>query len=123
MKLIQANPCARFVRTAIFTFSMPLLLSACMVGPNFQKPAAPTTQHYDVQAEQALSASNNDTDARHIDLGKQLEGNWWSQLGSAKLNAVMQKAVTGNFDLQAADATIAQTNEANSSSIGSMRPT
>jgi NodT family efflux transporter outer membrane factor (OMF) lipoprotein len=122
MKFTQSNPFARFARTVAFTLSMPLLLTACMVGPNFEKPAAPTTQHYDAQAEQALTASSNSADARHIELGKQLEGDWWSQLGSAKLNAVMQKAVAGNFDLQAADATIAQTNEAVAAAAGGLRP-
>ncbi|MET3651247.1 efflux transporter outer membrane subunit [Dyella japonica] len=102
--------------------AMPLLLSACMVGPNFERPAAPATKHYDAQAENALDGSNKSTGAPRVDLGKKAQGDWWSSLGSAKLDEVMRKAIVGNLDLEAADATIAQANEAVASVAGGLSP-
>jgi NodT family efflux transporter outer membrane factor (OMF) lipoprotein len=122
MKLIKSMSWGRVARTVILASSMAALLSACMVGPNFEKPAAPTSQHYDAQAEQELGAANKTADAQHLDLGKKLEGDWWSQLGSAKLDGVMHKAIAGNLDLEAADATIAQANEAVTAAEGGLKP-
>ncbi len=122
MKLIRPSLLERIARTLMLACATPVLLSACMVGPNFERPAAPTSQHYDVQAEQQLNAPNKSADVPHVDLGKRVDGNWWLALGSAKLDTVMHKAIVGNLDLEAADATIAQANEAVASAAGGLRP-
>lgn len=122
MKLIASILPGRVARTALVPFAMSVLLSACMVGPNFERPAAPASQHYDAQAEQALGGTNKTADTPHVDLGEKISGDWWSLLGSAKLDAMMHKAIAGNLDLAAADATIAQANEAVASAAGGLRP-
>jgi NodT family efflux transporter outer membrane factor (OMF) lipoprotein len=126
MKLSTSKSFKRVARTALVPTALSLLLSACMVGPNFEKPAAPSTQHYDAQAEQTLAGTNKQADkgadVQHIDIGKQLQGDWWSTLGSPKLDGVMHKAIAGNLDLVAADATIAQANEAVAAAQGALRP-
>lgn len=122
MKLVSTNPLARFARMAILPSSIALLLSACMVGPNFERPTAPTSQHYDAQAEQQLIGADKIAGAPQVELGKRPEGDWWLPLGSAKLDEVMHKAIAGNFDLAAADATIAQANEAVASAAGGLSP-
>lgn len=109
-------------RTLILASAMSPLLSACMVGPNFTRPAAPASHHYDAQAEQELSGPNKTMHAPRVELGKSIEGDWWSALGCTKLDAVMRKAVAGNLDLQAADATIAQASEAVAAAAGGLRP-
>ncbi len=86
------------------------LLSGCAVGPNFARPAPPPSQHYDVQAEQGVT------------LGGQIAGDWWAAFHSPKLDAVMHQAIAGNLDLAAADATIAQAQEATSAARGALRP-
>jgi NodT family efflux transporter outer membrane factor (OMF) lipoprotein len=94
------------------------LLAGCMVGPDFEKPAAPASKHYDVQAERALAGNS----AQHIDFDKKIDGDWWSSLDSTKLDQVMHKAIDGNLGLEAADATIAQANEAVTSVSGVLSP-
>jgi NodT family efflux transporter outer membrane factor (OMF) lipoprotein len=94
------------------------LLAGCMVGPDFEKPAAPASKHYDIQAEQALAG----TGAQHIDFDRKIDGDWWSSLGSSKLDRVMHTVIDGNLRLEAADATIAQANEAVTSVRGSLSP-
>jgi NodT family efflux transporter outer membrane factor (OMF) lipoprotein len=99
---------------AVSTFA---LLAGCMVGPDFEKPAAPASTHYDVRAEKALANG-----AQHIDVDKTIDGDWWISLGSPKLDQVMRKAIEGNLGLDAADATIAQANEAVASVRGALSP-
>ena len=122
MKLLRSNPLGRIARTVTLASAMAALLSACMVGPNFERPVAPASQHYDTQAEQKLGGPNTAAGAPHLELGKQVVGDWWSTLGSAKLNEVMHKAIIGNLDLEAADATIAQANEAVAATAGGLSP-
>lgn len=74
----------KLVKTALATTTFALL-AGCMVGPDFEKPAAPTSTHYDVKAEQALAGDA----AQHIDFDKKIDGDWWSSLGSSKLDQVM----------------------------------
>lgn len=122
MKLLRSNRLGRFARTVTLASAMAALLSACMVGPNFERPAAPASQHYDNQVEQKLGGPNTTTGSPHLEIGKQVVGDWWSTLGSAKLDEVMHKAIVGNLDLKAADATIAQANEAVAATAGGLSP-
>ncbi|HTV85844.1 MAG TPA: efflux transporter outer membrane subunit [Dyella sp.] len=122
MKLITSKLLKRVARTTLVPTALSLLLSACMVGPNFERPAAPATRHYDAHAEQALSGANTSADVQHVDIGKKMQGDWWLALGSPKLDGVMQRAIAGNLDLEAADATIAQADQAVAAAQGALRP-
>jgi NodT family efflux transporter outer membrane factor (OMF) lipoprotein len=102
---------------AIGAVSMLALLPACTVGPDFERPAATASRHYDEQAEQ-----QGPTGSQQISLGSHIDGDWWSAFRSPKLDMVMRKAIAGNLDLVAADATIAQANEAVASAAGGLRP-
>jgi NodT family efflux transporter outer membrane factor (OMF) lipoprotein len=121
MKLLRSSQFGRLARTVTLATATAALLSACMVGPNFERPAVPASQHYDAQAEQELGGTTA-AGAAHVDFGKRVDGDWWSALGSAKLDEVMHKAIVGNFDLEAADATIAQANEAVAAAAGGLSP-
>jgi NodT family efflux transporter outer membrane factor (OMF) lipoprotein len=122
MKLAKSIPFGRLARTTLIAAATVTLLSACMVGPDFERPAAPASQHYDVQAEHQLAGPGAAAGAQHIDLDKKVDGNWWAVFGSTKLDQVMRKAIDGNLDLEAADATIAQANEAVAAANGGLLP-
>jgi NodT family efflux transporter outer membrane factor (OMF) lipoprotein len=112
-----------FARITRITLALPALalLSGCMVGPDFQRPAKPTSQHYDVDAEQRLAGAGA-ASGQHVDFDKKIDGDWWQVFGSAKLDQVMQQAIAGNLDLDAADATIAQADEAVAATGGALLP-
>jgi NodT family efflux transporter outer membrane factor (OMF) lipoprotein len=93
-----------------------------MVGPDFEKPAAPVSQDYDAQAEHRLGGTDAPAGSQHIDLDEKIDGDWWSAFGSAKLDRVMHQAIDGNLDLEAADATIAQAQEAVAATRGGLSP-
>ena len=92
------------LQTKIAALSLLFLLTACTVGPDYQTPPASTSQHYDPQAEQRLAQG---ADPR-IDFGKKVSGDWWSAFRLRKLDQVVRRAIDGNLDLVAADATIRQ---------------
>jgi NodT family efflux transporter outer membrane factor (OMF) lipoprotein len=97
------------------------LLSACTVGPDFDRPSAVTSGHFDQQAEQQLGVDAS-TAAPHGRASGKIEGGWWSIFGSPKLDGTVLIALEGNLDLVAADATIAQANEAVSVVRAGLRP-
>lgn len=113
----------RIPRTGIVVASALALLSACAaVGPNYTAPAEPVSRHYDQQAESQLAPTGGTTGVQHIVFGETLSGDWWTVFRSAKLDEVMHRAIAGNLDLVAADATIAQASEAVAAARGGLYP-
>ncbi|WP_019832704.1 efflux transporter outer membrane subunit [Sphingomonas sp. PR090111-T3T-6A] len=108
-------------RTTIAAVAALGLLTGCTVGPDFQRPAPLGSHHYDRQAEQQLSA-NDGASAPRIDLARKPDGDWWASLHSTRLDQVMRQAIGGNLNLTAADATIAQANEAVAAARGGLSP-
>lgn len=108
--------------TTIGAVSALMFLSACTVGPDFQTPAASLSQHYDQQAEQRLGQSGNKLGEQHIDLGRKVSGEWWSAFHSQKLDKVVRRAIDGNLELVAADATIRQAASSVAAAQGALYP-
>ena len=79
------------IPSAFSALAMLVMLSACTVGPDFQHPAAGSSQHYDEQAEQ----SSGD---QRFDMGQRIHGDWWTALRSPKLDQLMRRAIDGNLE-------------------------
>ncbi|MDO8710907.1 MAG: TolC family protein, partial [Pseudomonas sp.] len=118
---------ARFINRQLFktTFgaaSALAFLTACTVGPDYQMPPPSLSQHYDQQAEQRLGQGGNTPGEQHIDLGKKVRGDWWTAFQSHKLNSVVRRAIEGNLELVAADATIRQAASSVAAAEGALYP-
>jgi NodT family efflux transporter outer membrane factor (OMF) lipoprotein len=76
-------------------------LTACgTLGPDFQKPAAPSSaESYAMQGEAGPAG---------VLPGGQLAGTWWSIYNSPEIDATVRQALEGNRSLEAARATLAQ---------------
>jgi len=75
-------------------------LSACTVGPDFERQAPPdANQGYQVLGEAGPS---------HSGAGQRIRGDWWRLFGSADLDDVVVLAMARNQDMVAARATLAQ---------------
>jgi NodT family efflux transporter outer membrane factor (OMF) lipoprotein len=75
-----------------------LLLSSCMVGPNYTKPSVPMTPAYKElppPGDGWKVAQPNDQTPR---------GNWWEIFGDPQLNALEEQVMVSNQDLKAAEA-------------------
>jgi NodT family efflux transporter outer membrane factor (OMF) lipoprotein len=109
----------RFTRSAIpgafSALALMVMLSACTVGPDFQRPATGSSAHYDEQAEQS-------TGAQRFDMGQRIHGDWWTALRSPKLDQVMRRAIDGNLELVAADATLRQAAASVAAAEGALYP-
>jgi NodT family efflux transporter outer membrane factor (OMF) lipoprotein len=99
-----------------------VFLSACTVGPDFETPAASMSQHYDQQAEQRLGQGGNTPGEQRINLGKKVNGDWWTAFRSPKLDKLVRRAIDGNLELVAADATIRQAASSVAAAEGALYP-
>src|ERR1039457_1662334 len=95
----------RGVTAALFIF-----LAGCAVGPDFVRPTPPPVDHY-TQGAEPTETMPADGQAQHFAKGATISANWWRLFGSAKLNAVINEALAGNQSLQAAQASLRQSQD------------
>lgn len=81
-------------------------LSACAVGPDFKKPAAPNPVGYTVGAPPTLNSTS-----QYFEMGRDIPFAWWEQFQSPKLNALVLAALKANPNITAAQAALQQANE------------
>jgi len=74
------------------------LLAGCAAGPDYRAPAAPTAQRY--------AAEPLDAGAQRFMPDRDIAADWWTAFGSTELNALIERALSANVDLQAADAAL-----------------
>jgi NodT family efflux transporter outer membrane factor (OMF) lipoprotein len=75
-----------------------LLLSGCMVGPDYRKPSVPMTLAY---KELPPPGDGWKIAQPHDDMPR---GNWWEMFGDPHLNALAEQVAAANQDLRVAEA-------------------
>ena len=114
------------VQTIVAGLTLPLLLSACAVGPDFLRPHAPASAGFTAEPLPATTVEGapNATaaGAQKFVSGAPVSEQWWSLFGSAQLDALIAEALKNNATLQAADATMRQAQELYESQFGSLFP-
>lgn len=88
-------------------------LAGCTVGPNYQRPAAPTATRYaptPVPRRTAAAPVAGGTAQRFV-TGMDVSGQWWRAFGSAPLDRLVADALKRNPDLAAAQAALQQARE------------
>lgn len=97
--------------------SVIALLAGCAVGPNFERPAAPTVVAYTAtprpDAGTALGPS------QHLQEGGEVHPQWWQAFGSEKLNGLIDEALQASPTLAGAQATLHQAQEVYAARAGS----
>jgi NodT family efflux transporter outer membrane factor (OMF) lipoprotein len=100
-------------------------LSACAVGPNYHRPAAPTTSGYGAASAQTQTAKTEAIaggDAQRFVVGMDIPSQWWTLFHSEKLNALVAKSLKGNPSVGAAQAAVRQAHELYSAQWASLLP-
>lgn len=92
-----------------------LALTACEVGPDFQRPAAPTDTSY---APTPIRAGN-----QHLMVDRDIPGEWWQLFRSPPLDELVKNALAANPDLDAARAALRQAQENLYAGRGALFPT
>ncbi len=88
-----------------------LLIAGCAVGPDFIRPTPPAVDRYTRSPEPTatLPAAGQ---SQQFEMGAKLAADWWHLFNSSKLEAVLKEALVNNPSLQAAQASLRQS-EAN----------
>ena len=86
------------------------LAAACAVGPNFQRPAPPQDADYGNAPAKGTAATAPGTggDAQQFIAGMDISGQWWALFESPKLTGLIEQALKGNPNMDAAHAALRQ---------------
>jgi NodT family efflux transporter outer membrane factor (OMF) lipoprotein len=100
-----------------------VLLTGCTVGPDFRRPAAPELAAYTATPlpERTASAPGALGESQRFIEGAAVESQWWHNLGSTKLDALIDQAFKTSPTLAAAEATLRQAREVHTAKAGSTR--
>lgn len=101
-------------------------LCACAVGPDFHSPAPPKGAGYTtapLPPKTASAAAASAGAAQQFVQGLDVSGRWWTSFGSPTLDALVDRALASNPDLQAAQAALRAAREAYYVQRGALLPT
>ena len=101
---------ALFSTMRLLTLAGVPLILGCAVGPDFERPKAPTSQAYapaPMPAE-TVSASVPFGAAQHFEPHRTIPADWWTLFHSPQLDALIKKVLTGNPTLESAQASLRQ---------------
>jgi NodT family efflux transporter outer membrane factor (OMF) lipoprotein len=91
--------------TAALAVSM--LVTSCAVGPDFAHPAAPEISRYTREPLAAPAAASLPAGQRQIFVeGRDIPQQWWTLFRSPALNALIERALQNNPNLQSTIATL-----------------
>lgn len=87
-----------------------LVLSGCTVGPDFVRPKAPAINHYN-QGRDPVETVAVQGQSQRFEQGVGPVANWWNLFDSKKLDAVVAEGLANNQNLEAAQASLRQSND------------
>ena len=83
-----------------FVAALAMALSACAVGPDFERPAPPDVEGF--TPEKTASPGNG----QRFKQGADVPARWWTAFGSKQLDQLIEEALERSPTLEAADAAI-----------------
>ena len=85
-----------------------MLVSGCVVGPNFKTPPPPSVTAYTASPKAATVATAGvpGGEAQHFVAGSDIPADWWRLFHSRPLNDLIEQALANNADLKAAQAAL-----------------
>ena len=90
--------------------SLHLLLAGCTVGPDFVRPNPPQVKSY-THGTDPVATIPADGKAQLFEQGGSIAADWWRLFNSSKLDVVIKDAIAGNPTLQAAQASLRQSQD------------
>lgn len=106
---VKNRPAARLTSVArsgvLFACLFCMLLCSCAVGPDFRRPAVPSGARY-LQRDDPLRDTSAVGQTQHFEYGADVSHAWWEGLGSSSINDLVEDAISGNPDLQSAQASL-----------------
>src|SRR5689334_8244586 len=111
-------------RLSAIALLAPLATSACVVGPDFKPPAAPSVATVAATPPHTTVATPGATggNAQRFVTGADIPGDWWTVFHSPALNALVEQALAHNADLKAAEDAILVAHENTRAQRGAYYP-
>jgi NodT family efflux transporter outer membrane factor (OMF) lipoprotein len=111
-------------RLFVAALAAPLLTSACVVGPDFHRPAPPPVSSYTATPQGTIVATRAvpGGEGQHFVSGAEIPAEWWTLFHSKALNALIEQALANNADLKAAQAAILVAHESTRAQRGAYYP-
>ncbi|MBV9490015.1 MAG: efflux transporter outer membrane subunit, partial [Verrucomicrobia bacterium] len=101
-----------------------IVVAGCAVGPNFQRPAAPTVKGYTREPLRKTAAADvAGGEPQRFVAGRDIPGQWWRLFHSRPLNALVEQALRANPNLPAAQAALRVARENVMAQKGAFYPT
>jgi NodT family efflux transporter outer membrane factor (OMF) lipoprotein len=102
-----------------------MMLAGCAVGPDFERPDAPSVERYTPETLPAgtASAAVAGGAAQRFLAGRDIPGEWWQVFHSAPLNALIDEALKANPTVTGAEAALRQAHELTLAGEGAFFPT
>ncbi|MFZ0424859.1 MAG: efflux transporter outer membrane subunit [Xanthobacteraceae bacterium] len=105
------------------TMAAAMLLTGCAVGPDFLHPAAPEIIRYTREPLTTTSAADIASgQTQHFVVGRDIPQEWWKLFRSPGLNALIERSLQNNPNLQSALATLRAAREAVAAQKGKYFP-
>jgi NodT family efflux transporter outer membrane factor (OMF) lipoprotein len=99
-----------------------LFLGGCAVGPDFERPGAPPATALPPPPTVMEGGEGLLGEPQRVVADMDLPARWWELFRSQSLNAMIDKALAANHDLQAAEAALRVSHEAMRAGEGSFYP-
>ncbi len=88
-----------------------LVLSGCAAGPDFHRPAAPSSSSYSPQPLIRQTPSADTSQAQTFLISGDIPHDWWTLFQSTRLNSLIERAIKANPSIEAAQASLRQAQE------------
>jgi NodT family efflux transporter outer membrane factor (OMF) lipoprotein len=105
----------------VVAVALVLALAGCEVGPDFVPPAAPDVAHYDSGADPVVTEAA-DGAAQRFDTANDVPAEWWRLFLSPELDDTVRQGLAGNPTVEAAEATLRQSEHTLSAGYGVFFP-
>jgi NodT family efflux transporter outer membrane factor (OMF) lipoprotein len=111
--------------TATAAAGLVAALAGCAVGPNYHRPAAPQAADYGTAPAHGSTVASEASggQAQAFTIGRDIPAEWWTLFQSEKLNALIQRSLEGNPNLEAAQAALRQAQDLYKAQRASLLPT
>lgn len=113
------------IRSPYFVMSLlALAVAGCAVGPDFKQPDVPKAQSYSIRPAVTTSATPVPFgEAQTFNVTKDVPHDWWTLFQSPKLNALIERALKNNPNIESAQAALRQAQAYASAQQGFFYPT
>jgi NodT family efflux transporter outer membrane factor (OMF) lipoprotein len=106
------------MRQRLISIAICLLAAGCAVGPDFKRPQPPAVEGY----RPTTTSLPNDSDAPNFVQGAEIPNAWWESFNSPPLNALVERALKANPNIDATRAALRSAQESAAAQRGAFWP-